>query len=189
MNILKTNNMKENTEIILSSIFKNKEEEGFYKNKVFETDFRSDQSVWDKLYEIEKKIENTIVSTQEKVEVYLEVFEEFPSYGHFLEPIYRLMRDGELTEENKSLVFLKFRDYICKDYKTLVRTETEYVLWAEFFENSDIVEESWNYLIKSCGLDLDSMEKIILFAGPVPYHLKNKVFDLLKVEKNITILY
>jgi hypothetical protein len=164
------------------SIYLSEEERDNIRNLIDANKLYENQKAWDKLDEIKDRVESDIINIEERVNIFISLFVILPSYGHFLLPIYYYIRDGKLSINVRKKFFLTLRSIICGDYALKVKEMAEYVLWVEFFEDVDTVEESWDLLTD--GADEDELSKIVNFAGPVPYKLKHPVIIKLLSNTN-----
>jgi len=139
-----------------------------------------DQRSWDKLEEIKDRVEHDVESIEERVDAFISFFIFLPSYGHFLLPVYHYMKEGKLDVKVKKKFFRNLRTIICGNYESKVKEMAEYVLWVEFFEDGDTVEESWGLLTD--GANDGELSVLVNFAGPVPYKLKHP--ELVKLLSN-----
>lgn len=107
-------------------------------------------------------------SLDNKIELGMVFFERYPSYFHGLVPFYHLIKKVNLSESRMHLIWNKFSEWMMsKRYKN----EVEYVLWVEFFEDSDTVEASWFGMLNACRKNM--LEHLLLpISGPVPWGLK-----------------
>jgi hypothetical protein len=110
------------------------------------------------------------------------LFETFPSYYHFLMPFYRLIGDKETNDQVlKNIIWKKFMDYL--NSEQCYADPVGYVLWVDFFEDSDIVRETWQGLM-NYSTNKKALLRLIEYAGPVPFDLKEPVYLKLLEDEN-----
>ncbi|MBK9163763.1 MAG: hypothetical protein IPM21_07610 [Acidobacteria bacterium] len=140
------------------------------------------EETWDLFYKMSETVWGSSSPTSQKIELGFKLFVLFPDYYHFLVPFYQLIRsDGAIDEGQKQLVWKKFMEYLgAEDHYA---DPVGYVLWVDFFEDPETVAETWNGLTKNATKT--SLSKLLEHAGPVPYELKEPVYnDLLADSGN-----
>ena len=136
---------------------------------------------WDLLDDMSDKVWTSEMPISQKIALSFELYETFPSYYHFLMPLYRVIRDNAINDpKEKSLMWERFMKYLVSD--NCYADPVAYVLWVEFFEDSSTVEETWHGLLNNYS-DNNSLLRLLEVAGPVPFELKEKVYDSLLDEK------
>ncbi len=84
-------------------------------------------------------------SLEEQVLTGFQLFELLPSYWHTLTPYYDHIREKALSSEQKETIWQKFVQYLADEPH--YADPVGYVLWVDFFENSETVRETWHGLI------------------------------------------
>ena len=146
------------------------------------------EETWDLFDEMSQTVWQSSIPTGQKIELGFELFELFPDYYHFLVPFYRIVRDSEAVDESeKQIIWKKFMKYLAAEDH--YADPVGYVLWVEFFEDTDTVNEAWNGLMKNVTTPAGLL-KLLEHAGPVPYDLKEPVYKgLLADPANHTSIF
>ena len=118
----------------------------------------------------------------EQINAGFNLFELFPSYWPTLTPYYDHLREKKLNSQLKEKIWTRFVHYLGDE--AYYADPVGYVLWVDFFEDSDTVQETWNGLI-SHNKDKKSLRKLIESAGPVSFDLKEPIYwAMMKDQKN-----
>ncbi len=141
------------------------------------------QETWDLFYDMSEKVWDSSLPTSQKIDLGFRLFELFPDYHHFLVPFYSLIRNNEAVDESeKQIIWKRFMEYLVAEdhYADTVG----YVLWVEFFEDAETVNETWKGLMSNVTTR-NSILRLLDHAGPVPHELKEPVYkDLLADSDN-----
>ncbi len=141
------------------------------------------QKTWDLFYEMSEAVWQSSLPTSQKIDLGFRLFELFPDYHHFLVPLYSLIRNNEAVDESeKQLIWKRFMEYLgAEDHYA---DTVGYVLWVDFFEDTETVNETWNGLMNNV-ITHNGLLRLLEHAGPVPYELKEPVYkDLLADADN-----
>lgn len=120
------------------------------------------------------------MANTQKILLGFELFEFFPSYYHFLIPFYRTVYKKDASKKEKEIIWRKFSKYLIAE--KYYADPVEYVLWVEFFEDPITVKETWKGLLKNC-LNNNSLLRLLEIAGPVPFNLKEPIYNKLIIDK------
>jgi hypothetical protein len=132
---------------------------------------------WTLLDEISDEVWYSEIEINSKISLGFQLYELFPSYYHFLLPFYRGIRNEEITLiENKKIIWGKFTSYLSSE--AYYADPVSYILWVEFFEDITTVRDAWQGLINSCP-NKKALLVMLEVAGPVPFDLKEKYYELL----------
>jgi hypothetical protein len=137
---------------------------------------------WDLLDDISEQVWTSTIPTAEKISLGFQLYDLFPSYYHFLVPFYRLIRDNKISDtKQKDIIWKRFMKYLVAENH--YANPVAYVLWVEFFEDHATARESWQGLLNNYE-DSKSLLRLLEISGPVPYDLKETVYNsLLDDEK------
>jgi hypothetical protein len=158
--------------------------------KLFSTDFgqqlKSDHELkskdWGLLEDISQHLWNSEKSLEEKINLDFALFEKFPSYYHFLLPFYRIIKDKQTENENlKDVIWQNFMKFLGSE--NFYFSPVGYVLWVEFFEDPETQDETWNGLMRFSD-DNFAVMKLLEYAGPVAYSLKEPIYKKLLPDKS-----
>jgi hypothetical protein len=117
-----------------------------------------------------------------KISLGFQLYEIFPSYGHFLVPFYRGIRDKEIfLPEHKEIIWKQFMHYLASE--PCYADPVSYVLWVEFFEDVTTVKETWQGLVSKCP-NKKLLLTLLEFAGPVPFDLKEIHYEELISDRD-----
>lgn len=138
---------------------------------------------WNLLEEMSNDLWDGDLELNLKIKLGFELFDIFPHYYHFLVPFYNLFRNNELDK------YIKLKNFIWGKFMTYLGAEkyysdtVSYVLWVEFFEDYSTVDETWKGLLNNCENN-NSIRVLIENAGPVPFELKEPVYQKLITDEN-----
>ncbi|MBS1952077.1 MAG: hypothetical protein OJF59_000979 [Cytophagales bacterium] len=108
------------------------------------------------------------------------LFELFPSYYHFLIPFYHGIKNKKISgSSEKEMIWKHFTGYLVSE--NYYADPVGYVLWADFFEDEATVREAWQGLVRN-STGQKSLLRLIEVAGPVPFDLKNLVYENLLAD-------
>ncbi len=138
-------------------------------------------ATWDLFDDISEKVWYSAMTNLEKISLGFQLFELFPSYYHFLVPFYHGIRNREIVDDNeKEIIWRHFmRYFVLENYYA---DPVGYVLWVEFFEDESTVKETWLGLMKNYS-DRKSLVQLLEYAGPVPFDLKEDLYNSLLADK------
>jgi hypothetical protein len=129
---------------------------------------------WDLLNDLSDEVWYSKLTSHQKITLGFQLFEAFPSYYHFLTPYYHAICNEEIAEPaHKELVWKQLIRYLSAE--DFYADPVGYVLWVDFFEDASTVKEAWEGLIKYAGGK--SLLSLLERAGPVPFHLKEGVYN------------
>jgi hypothetical protein len=136
---------------------------------------------WNLLDNISRKLWMSDELIDQKILIGFELYETFPSYYHFLVPYYHIICYHETEDEQvKNIIWRKFADFLAAENHYC--DPVGYVLWVEFFEDSNTVVEAWNGLMQHKA-NKKSMMKLLEYSGPVPFELKENLYNELVHDK------
>lgn len=136
---------------------------------------------WDLLDEFSDKVWYSTMTNTAKISLGFQLYETFPSYYHFLTPFYHGIRNKKIIDPNdKEIIWTQFMKYLASE--NFYADPVGYVLWVEFFEDETTVRETWQGLINNCA-DKKSLLRLLEQAGPVPFDLKETLYNSLLVDK------
>jgi hypothetical protein len=140
-------------------------------------------ATWDLFDDMSDKIWYSSLNCFQKITLGFEIYELFPSYYHFLMPYYYAILHNEIIDQKeKDIIWKQFMKYFAAE--NYYADPVGYVLWVDFFEDPQTVEETWLGLLNNYTDD-KSLPRLIVHAGPVPYELKEPVYkSLLSDTKN-----
>jgi len=135
---------------------------------------------WDLFDDISEKVWYSAISNLKKINLGFQLFETFPSYYHFLVPFYDSIRNKEIIDpDEKEIIWKQFMNYlVSNDYYA---DPVGYVLWVEFFEDESTVREAWDGLTNNYA-NRESLLRLLEHAGPVPFDLKEPVYNSLLTD-------
>jgi len=137
--------------------------------------------VWNLFDDISDKVWYSSMTISQKIPLGFQLYELFPSYYHFLVPYYHAMRDKEITDPNeKASIWKQFMKYLASE--NYYADPVGYVLWVDFFEDPETVKETWQGLINNYS-NKKSLLLLLEAAGPVPFDLKESVYNNLLSDK------
>ena len=132
---------------------------------------------WDLFNDISEALWSSNLSLNQKIRIDFELYEYFPSYHHFLVPFYDAIREKTLNDQSdKKFIWQKFINYLGSE--NYYADPVGYVLWVEFFEDQSTVAEAWHGLIAN-NTNMASILRLLKHSGPVPFELKESVYDSL----------
>lgn len=124
-------------------------------------------------------VDNTweVLSAKQKIDRLCDLFELWPSYS-ILSRLFSFYIAAETLEQSsKSHLWLKMVSFL--DRKRPHHCEAmEYVIWVDFFENQSTCAEAWSGLM-TAAKDKTARDRLVVNAGPVPYHLKKQIYHML----------
>ena len=138
---------------------------------------------WNFFDNLSDKVWYSSMDNKQKISLGFQLYELFPSYYHFLTPIYHSVRNKEIIDQaEKEIIWKKFMEYLASE--NYYADPVGYVLWVDFFEDQTTVRETWQGLLNSLT-NQKSLLRLIEQAGPVPFDLKEPVYiNLLRDEKH-----
>ncbi len=140
------------------------------------------KETWSLLYNISNELWDSHLSNKKKITLSFQLFELFPSYYHFLNPIYLAIINDKIVEpKEKNLIWNRFIHYL--NAENYYADPVGYILWVEFFEGNDTVREAWSGLM-NCHPDKKTMLHLLELAGPVPYELKEITYQKLIPDRS-----
>ena len=124
----------------------------------------------------------TQTNTIDKINMSLSLFEVQPTY-HVLSTMwfnYRL--SSTVTDQVTELILNAYLNELSNPMKPLTDS-MEYSLYFDIFEDPDRNESAWKYFI---GRDPNDhfLKMILRNSGPVPYHLKQNLYDRLIANRS-----
>ena len=136
---------------------------------------------WDLFNEISDKVWYSTMTNSQKVSLGFQLYEIFPSYYHFLVPLYRGIRNKEIVSQNeKETIWKYFMKYLALE--NYYADPVGYVLWVDFFEDETTVIDTWQGLVNNYT-DKKALLRLLEHAGPVPFDLKETHYNGLLVDK------
>lgn len=138
---------------------------------------------WDLFDEMSDKVWTSTMPNAKKIALGFQLYETFPSYFHFLRPFYHLICYNEITNsEEKQIIWKRFMKYLVAE--NYYADPVAYVLWVEFFEDASTVRETWQGLVNNYS-NKQSLLRLLEVAGPVPFDLKEMLYNSLLKDKKI----
>lgn len=136
--------------------------------------------IWDLFDEISDKVWYSTMANSQKISLGFQLFETFPSYYHFLTPFYHGIRNKEIAAPTeKEIIWKHFMKYLASE--NYYADPVGYVLWVEFFEDETTVRDTWQGLVNNYS-DKKSLLRLLEQAGPVPFDLKEPIYNSLLVD-------
>lgn len=129
-------------------------------------------------HDISNLIWDTNFNRIESINLCFEIYEDMPCYAHLIslnmEYAYFSLAERKHTIE-------KIYHYLSLGNNTYFKP-IEYSLWCDFFEDDSTVTEVWSGLIKA-NENKKIYTSLLNVSGPVPFYLKNKLYELLLDNK------
>ena len=136
-------------------------------------------------HQLSDLIWNNAYSSSERLHLFFVMYAEMPCYGLLM---YLNMNFGDFTDEAKAMLWAWMRETLASDDAALA-PPLAYSLWCDFLEDPQTVEETWNALVHPLPAD-KTLQQILLHSGPVPYALKQELYDrLIRDEKWHSYIY
>ena len=118
-------------------------------------------------------------SLSEKLDLALRVYKEMPSYATLM---YMKDRFADLDDVLRQRLWAAFRAALDSDDRR-VADPVSYVLWVDFFEDEETVEEAWREMTRRDLLPWESrLRRVLDNAGPVPWPQKEALFEQLAAD-------
>ena len=137
--------------------------------------------LWDLFDEMSDKVWYSSMTNIQKILLGFELYETFPSYYHFLTPLYHGIRNKEIVDPNeKEIIWKHFMKYLASE--NYYADPVGYVLWVDFFEDESTVRDTWQGLVNNYA-DTKALLRLLEVAGPVPFDLKETHYNSLLVDK------
>ncbi|GMV21565.1 MAG: hypothetical protein AMXMBFR57_15140 [Acidimicrobiia bacterium] len=114
-------------------------------------------------HDIEALIWDSDLSSDEKIALFFELFDDLPSYGMLM---YAKHQWREWTDEERGVWWREFRARLLGEFPAPLT----YSLWCDFFEDSACVTEGWRAV--TSGADVGLLLRVLPVSGPVPWSLK-----------------
>lgn len=138
-------------------------------------------ATWDLFDEMSDEVWDSSMTNLQKIMLGFQLYEIFPSYYHFLVPFYHGIRNKEIVDPNeKPIIWKQFVKYLASE--SYYADPVGYVLWVEFFEDETTVRETWQGLVDNYS-DRKSLLGLLEQAGPVPFDLKETVYESLLIDE------
>ena len=93
----------------------------------------------------------------------------------FLSSLYRNFSD--LDSDDHEYFWDWIRSKLASE-KPFYLPSITYLLWCNFFENNDRVEDAW-YQLAQINLPNPVLQNVLIYSGPVPFHLKLELYHKL----------
>ena len=124
---------------------------------------------------------DTQTTTLDKVNMSLDLYDIQPTY-HVLNTMWRNYYPASATAEITETILKKYFDELSNSKNNLTDS-MEYSLYFDIFEEPNLNQYSWLYFLKQNPTE--HLVKIILRnSGPVPYHLKQALYEQLVLDTN-----
>ena len=91
------------------------------------------------------------------------------------------VRDGDGAEDTLAAFWSEIRDLLGSE--DALADPVSYVLWVDWYEDRDTVEEAWRRTADTARLGTRGIERLLECSGPVPYGLKRQLFSRLSDER------
>lgn len=114
------------------------------------------------------------LSYLEKLQLTFQIYADMPTYT-YLEYIPNKYQNFSLQERN---VFWNWVRNILSKPEIALSNPVECLLWFDFFDNPNTVDESWTELTKADAPDLQ-IQRILIASSPVPFPLKEILYKRL----------
>ncbi len=138
-------------------------------------------ATWDLFDEMSDKVWYSSMTNTQKISLGFELYETFPSYYHFLTPLYHGIRNKEIIDpKEKQIIWKHFMNYLASE--NYYADPVGYVLWVEFFEDETTVRDSWQGLVNNYS-NKKALVRLLEQAGPVPFDLKETLYNSLLADK------
>ncbi|MGH1465778.1 MAG: hypothetical protein ACRBBQ_10505 [Cognatishimia sp.] len=120
------------------------------------------------------------LTDSEKFERLIEIIVLWPCYStaSFLHQLYTIGTDAEA----EALLWRRIV-FLLEHVDRLHREAIEYVLWVDFFEDSDSAVKAWNGLMSANPSD-KAKRRLLVNSGPVPYTEKRSYYQELYSNPN-----
>ncbi len=145
---------------------------------------RLSSDTWDLFDEISDKVWYSTMTNSQKISLGFQLFETFPSYYHFLTPFYHGIRNKEIVDPTEKEIIWKYlMKYLASE--EYYADPVSYVLWVEFFEDKTTVKDAWQglaHLVNNYS-DKKALQRLLEQAGPVPFDLKESIYNSLLIDK------
>ncbi len=140
---------------------------------------------WSLIDDMADEVWNSEKSMEEKLKIGFELYEIFPQYHMWLDPVYDAFRDDFIDEPLKKYVYDKFAAYLSSGNESYINT-VGYILWVEFFEGGgEISKDIWNGIVSSDQMSLEGKYNLLEFSGPAEYDQKEKFYrEILKNKES-----
>lgn len=136
---------------------------------------------WDLFDEFSDKIWFSKMTNSQKISLGFQLYETFPSYYHFLTPFYHAIRNKEIVDPSeKEIIWKHFMKYLASE--NYYADPIGYILWVEFFEDETTVRDTWQGLVNNYA-DKKALLRLLEPAGPVPFDLKETLYNTLLADK------
>lgn len=144
------------------------------KDAAINTGNMSDGYCSDIPHELSNEIWDSEHGLSEKLDLVFQLYEKMPCYGYLM---YCMFEYKNCNLDEKILSWDYYRKYLKGEDASLSKP-IEYSLWCDFFEDIDLVEESWKYILAEPLNEL-LIQRVLNSSGPVPFHLKSILYDKL----------
>ena len=123
------------------------------------------------------------LSRVEKVELTFQLYRDMPNYSPLAQIHSNRPRPGDPVDPNHDdylWALWKEMRALLQDADERLSRPVEYVLWADWFEDPETVDEAWGELVEQTNLNEVGMQRLLVASGPVPYERKAELYARLR---------
>lgn len=132
------------------------------------------QADFDLFYEAVNEVLANAQGPSATARLLFDLYRQAPSFT-IIDQVY--LRWSELSPEMRAAFWDEARRVLSQEAPVL-SNPLQYALWCDFFENEATVRESW-LALTAPGLGDRGIERVLIHSGPVPYPLKQALYDRL----------
>jgi len=157
--------------------YRNACEEAYKDAVVVHTEQGEDKSFNSMIpHEINSDLWDLKINNADKINLFFELYEEMPCYGHLM---YLCMAfKNDFNDDEKEIVLLKFKEYLKSDNEHF-KTPIGYSLWCDYFEDIEVCELVWKRLLLNDESNVNLLKAVLSISGPVPWRLKTDLYSKL----------
>lgn len=115
----------------------------------------------------------------DRVALAFELYREMPCYANLMYVKHHL---SDWDEEARRLFWNEYRGLI-SDPDERLADPVAYSLWCDYFEDPETVHEAWEQIARLSELSELGLERVLDAAGPVPFPLKNALYEELVADQ------
>lgn len=115
----------------------------------------------------------------ERVRLFWALYRELPCYAHFM---YAKSHLGAWDGETRPAFWHEYRAVVSDPDERLADPAT-YALWCDYFEDLDTVAEAWTEIAQPDALSERGLQRLLAIAGPVPFDLKQSLYERLAEDQ------
>ena len=114
----------------------------------------------------------------ERVRLFWALYRELPCYANLM---YAKSHLREWDGETRRAFWHDYRAVV-NDPDDRLADPAMYALWCDYFEDVDSVDEAWSEIAQPDVLNERGLERVLSVAGPVPFHLKQPLYERLAAD-------